>query len=110
MASVPSSDTITLTSANIVYNLYSLLKASEPDLPRVAQAILIQADFALPTGNVIFFGDAKMTKNLLSYGVGLFAGWSWGIDSQQGNLLVLDQMYVYSDANAAQMHVTVVTR
>ena len=110
MASVPYMDTITLPTANVVYNIGALLRAVDMTLPRPCQAFLAQADFALPTGNVIFFGDKKMLTNPLSYGVGIFAGWSWGIDSQQSNLLNLEEMYAYSDAPNAVIHITVITR
>ena len=110
MASIPYCDTITLATANTVYNIGSLLRAVDMSLPRPCQAFLAQADFDLPTGNVIFFGDSKMLKTPTSYGVGLFAGWSWGIDSQQGNLLNLEEMYAYSDADNAKLHITVITR
>lgn len=65
MANVPYMDTITLTNANQVYQLFALLSAADSSLVRPAQALLIQAD--LNAGSARFYiGDPKMQTNSAS--------------------------------------------
>ena len=109
MANVPYMDTLTLTTSGQVYNLYSLLSAADIQLPKHAQALLIQGD--VDAGAARFFiGDKKLLANANSYGAVLESGWSYGIDSVGANLLCLDEIYISSDTNAQKLHVTVVTR
>lgn len=109
MANVPYMDTVTLTTANTVYNLYSLLAAVTTDLPKPAQALMIQYDINAGAAH-LFIGDVKMKANSASYGAALEASWSYGIDSLGANLLHLPDIYLYSDTNSQLVHVTVITR
>lgn len=109
MANVPWMDTLTLTNAGTVYNLYSLLSAADVNLPKPAQALMIQADADMGAARM-FVGDRKLTTNANSYGAMLEAGWSYGIDSLGANLLNLPDIYLSSNTNAFKLHVTVVTR
>jgi hypothetical protein len=102
-------DTITLTTASTVYNLYALLSAADTTLPKPAQALMIQADIDAGAARC-FIGDKKMLTNLASYGTCLEAAWSMGIDSLGANLLVLPDIYLYTDTNGSKLHVTVITR
>ena len=102
-------DTLTLTNANTVYNLYSLLSASEPALPKPAQALMLQFDVDAGSAR-LQVGDLKMLTNTGSYGALLFAGYSFGIDSLGANLIVLPQITVLCDTAGQKIHVMVITR
>src|SRR6266446_3896227 len=96
-------DTVTLTLANTVYNLYTLLSADESKLPKPAQALLIQAD--IDAGSARYFvGDLKMVTDSTKYGVMLLAGYTFGIDSLGANLINLPQITVYCDTAGQKIH------
>jgi len=102
-------DTLTLNTQNQVYNLYTLLSAGESDLPKPAQALLIQAD--IDAGNARFFiGDLKMVTDRNRYGCQLLAGGSFGIDSVSSNLINLPQITIYCDTAGQKVSVMVITR
>jgi len=102
-------DTLTLTSANTVYNLYSLMSAIEPALPKPAQALMLQFDIDAGSAR-LQVGGLQMTASNGSYGALLFAGYSFGIDSLGANLIVLPQITLLCDTAGQKLHVIVVTR
>ena len=103
-------DTVTLTNANQVYNLWSLLSASMPTLPTCAQALMLQVDRNANSSAHIFIGDGKLRTIATSYGADLSAGWTYSIDSQQSNMLSLNELYLRSDTSSILVHVTVIVR
>ncbi len=103
---VPLMTSLTLTSANVAYQLYALLAAVNADAPKVCQDLVIQAP--LTGAQVVYIGNSDVSST--QYGVALNATWSWEGDSVSSNLYDLQAIYVLSGTEGTAIHVGVLAR
>lgn len=103
----PFFTTVTLTTANTAYNLYTLLSAVDPTVVQLCQDVLIQEDNGAGAA-LVFIGNSGVTST--TYGVGLKATWSWSAGPLTTGTANLNDIYLVADTNTTAVHVTVIGR
>jgi hypothetical protein len=95
---------VTLTTANTVYNLQTLVKAIDAAEPGYCHQLTLQADIGNGEANV-FIGDSTVSSS--TYGVKLPASGASNYESPF-NAIDLANFYLVSDTNSAKVNVQVV--
>ena len=114
VSSTPWMGTVTLTTANTVYQLSALLAALGASIrpavgtPPRCQYVSIQANPGAQS-SILYIGS-RDTMSATDYGVYLIATQAWQVQSMDANLIRLDQIYLMSDGSSQTVNVTFITR
>ena len=111
MNATPWMGTLRLTTAGTKYQLSSLLTAKDADLARAgpvrAQYLLLLVDPDASTGTV-YIGNSNVSAT--EYGIFLVANGSVSFPSLDANLINVSQIWLLSDRDNVDVHVTFITR
>ena len=98
-----------LTTSGTTYNLYALLTAIDPKLPRHCQACQIQLDVGAG-GARLYISNPDAANPAVDNGAELVASQAYSIPSLSSNLIVLDDVVVESNSNNTRINVTIIGR
>ena len=109
---VPYLRTVTLTTGNVVYNLYDLLTGLTDKPPgalsKTAQAVQLQFDKDAGA-DLLYIGNPD-TLSTTDFGVMLVGTQAHTISSLDSNLIHLDNIALLSDGDGHVVYVEVITR
>lgn len=105
---VPFMRSVTLTNADTNYNLLTLLRAIDADMPMRAQMVQLQYDPTAGAG-VLRIGNPSVLS-ATDFGVELVGTQAFSIGSLDSNLILLGDIEMRSTVAAKKVHVVVVTR
>jgi hypothetical protein len=104
MPSNPWMKTLTLTNANQAYSLFALMKAADVTL-KYAQCAKLQIQSKVDGGAArLQIGNDDVSA--VNRGVELVASQAFGIEAIELNLILLDQIFLWTDTAGLTINVT----
>lgn len=108
MSKIPFCATLPITDANTNYNLYDLLRAVDPQIPRRCQMMQIQYHGDL-SADILYIGNPD-TLSATNRGAELSDTQAQTIQSVEANLILLDNIALRCTGAGHSISVILVTR